>query len=98
MSTKPKTLDEAFTLITKEMLDIFLKKHQDYGKSNILSIQELGIAYRETEKIERLKHLLSTNATPTNEPINDTWIDIGVYAVIALMLRKGWFQSLELQD
>ncbi|HBD02445.1 TPA: hypothetical protein DCZ17_02965, partial [Candidatus Collierbacteria bacterium] len=69
-----------------------------YGKGNILSIKELGIAFRTSEKVERLKNLLmDPNKTPSNESIDDSWLDIAVYAVIAKMYRKGWFQNLELK-
>lgn len=95
----PKYLDEAFQKICEEMLATFIKKHQDYGKGNILSIKELGIAFRETEKVERLKNLLlAGDQTPTNESIDDSWLDVAVYAVIAKMYRKGWFQNLELKE
>jgi len=93
---QPKTLDEAFNVICKEMTQTFIKKHKDYGRGNILAIKEPGIAMRETEKIERLKHLLLKGGKPENESVDDTWIDIGVYAVIAMMYRRGWFQKLEL--
>lgn len=96
--SQPKTLEEAFQILSQELLHTFVQKHKDYGKGNILSIQELGIAFRETEKVERLKNLLMAQKDPTNETIDDTWIDVAVYAVIALMLRKGWFQSLELAE
>lgn len=93
---QPKYLDEAFEQICAELVETFIQKHKDYGKGNILSIKELGIAFRETEKVERLKNLLMSNADPVNESIDDTWTDIAVYAVIARMFRKGWFQELEL--
>lgn len=95
----PTTLDEAFSLITEEMLATFLKKHQDYGKGNILEIEELGIAFREAEKVSRLKNLLTkaSGDSPANESLDDTWMDIAVYGVIALMYRKGWFQELEVK-
>lgn len=74
---------------------MFLKKHKDYGKGNILSVKELGIALRISEKIERIKHLLMQDGEPANESIEETWIDIGVYAVIAILLRRGEFQNLD---
>ena len=101
MSTnkQPQYLDEAFELICKEMLATFIKKHKDYGKGNILSIKELGIAFRTAEKVERLKHLLmSSDQTPENESIDDSWLDIAVYGVIAKMYRKKWFQDLEMKN
>ena len=96
-TTQPKTLDEAFEVITKELLETFLKKHHDYGKGNILEIEELGIAFREAEKVSRLKNLLMKTDDPANESIDDTWTDIAVYGVIALLFRRGWFQELEVE-
>ncbi len=94
----PQYLDEAFQKICEEMLATFIKKHKDYGKGNILSIKELGIAFRTTEKVERLKNLLmNPGQAPENESIDDSWMDVAVYAVIARMYRKGWFQNLELK-
>jgi hypothetical protein len=96
--TKPATLDEAFQTVCQEMVATFIKKHRDYGKGNILSIKELGIAFREAEKIERLKNLLlDPSKSPANESLDDNWQDVAVYAVIALMYRRGWFQELELK-
>lgn len=95
MTQTSQTLDQAFAQVTQELALVFLKKHKDYGKGNILSVKELGIAFREAEKIERLKNLLMAGKTPANESIEETWIDIGVYAVIAILYRRGWFQKLE---
>ena len=103
MSTKlkkdsPQTLDIAFLTVCQEMTAMFAKKHQDYGKGNILANKELGIAMRVSEKVERLKHLLLTNRDPTNESVEETWVDIGVYAVIAVLYKRGWFQNLEMSQ
>lgn len=95
MAKNPKTLDAAFNEVSDELLEMFLKKHRDYGKGNILSIKELGITFRMSEKTERLKNLLMTKKKPANESIEESMIDIGVYAVIAVMFRRGWFQKLE---
>lgn len=93
----PTYLDEAFQLELEELLKTFLKKHKDYGKGNILEIEELGIAFRVAEKVSRLKNLLLKNESPTNESIEDSWTDIAVYAVIAKLYRKGLFQKLEVK-
>lgn len=99
MAKKPQYLDQAFMAICEEMLATFIKKHHDYGKGNILSIKELGIAFRESEKIERLKNLLlDPTKTPKNESLDDNWLDIAVYAVIGQMFRRGWFQNLEMKN
>jgi hypothetical protein len=98
-SSQPQTLDQAFAEVNDQVLKMFLKKHQDYGKGNILSIEELGIAMRIMEKTQRLKHLLmKPDDAPANESIEETWIDIATYAVIAILYRRGQFQELEVKD
>jgi len=96
--TDSKYLDESFKKICDELLATFVQKHKDYGKGNILSIKELGIAFRLAEKIERLKNLLmNPTQNPVNESIADNIKDIAVYAIIMEMFRRGEFQNLELK-
>lgn len=98
MSAKqPKTLDEAFKIVEDELLVTFIQKHKDYGKGNILSMKELGLAFRLSEKVERLKNLLMKDSSPANESIDDTWGDIAVYAIIAILYKRGWFEKLEIK-
>ena len=95
--SKAKTLDQAYEQILSELLVTFLKKHKDYGKGNILSVKELGISMRISEKVERLKHLLlkeEMGEAPANESIEDSWTDIAVYAILARLLRNGQFEKL----
>ncbi|MFA5136760.1 MAG: nucleotide modification associated domain-containing protein [Patescibacteria group bacterium] len=94
---EPKDLESAFEEVCQEMEEIFVKKYKDYGKGNILDTKELGIAFRISDKLNRLKHLLSNGKNPDNESLDDSWIDIAVYAVIAMMYRRQWFQKLELR-
>jgi hypothetical protein len=95
MQKDQQFLDEAFEEICRELVQTFLAKHRDYGKGNILDIEELGIAFRVSEKISRIKNLLSKPGEPQNESIDDSWTDIAVYAVIARLFRQGKFQALE---
>lgn len=98
MATKqPKTLDEAFKIVEDELLATFIQKHKDYGKGNIISLKELGIAFRLSEKVERLKNLMMKDGGPANESIDDTWTDVAVYAIIAQLYRRGWFEKLEMK-
>ena len=94
---QPKYLDEAFSCVTEEMLETFIKKHKDYGKGNILDMGELGIAFRVSEKVSRLKNLFSKKDKPKNESIDDCWLDIAVYGAIALLYRRKWFQKLKMK-
>lgn len=97
MPNDPKYLDDAFQKVCDELLETFLKKHKDYGKGNILEIGEMGITFRIAEKVSRLKNLLSKNDGPANESLDDTWMDIAVYAVIAMLYRRKQFQNLEVK-
>ena len=89
-------LDKAFEEILEEMLATFIAKNKDYGKGNILDTGEMGIIFRISDKINRLKNLQMNQKNPQNESVNDSWEDIAVYAVIALLLRSGKFKKLEL--
>lgn len=95
-SSQPQYLDQAFEQELTKMLRVFIKKHKDYGKGNILDTGELGIVFRINDKVRRLQNLLQKDQSPENESLNETWRDIAVYAVIALLLRKSHFKSLDL--
>jgi len=94
---EPKTLEEAFNKVCRELLEKFISKHKDYGKENILELKELGIAFREAEKVSRLKHLLRCKREPQYESLEENWIDVAVYAIVALMYKRKWFQELDLE-
>ena len=95
---QPQFLDDAFSIICSQLLTTFIRKHKDYGKDNILDTGEMGIIFRVNDKVNRLKNLQKNNKEPENESIDETWIDIAVYAVIAILYRKGWFQKLDLKE
>jgi len=94
----PQYLDEAFEKVCREMLEMFIKKHKDYGKGNILDMGELGISFRISEKFNRIKNLLMSGRKPENESIEESWIDIAVYAIIAVLLKRGWFKRLKVKE
>jgi tRNA G37 N-methylase TrmD len=89
-------LDDAFREVCEEMIQTFIQKNKDYGKGNILDTGELGILFRTNDKLRRLQNLLSTGKSPESESLNDNWLDIAVYAVIALLVRSGKFEKLSL--
>jgi hypothetical protein len=92
----PQYLDEAFEAVLDEMLQTFIKKNKDYGKGNILDTGEIGILFRINDKVRRLQNLITKDKNPENESLEETWKDIAVYAVIAIILRRGQFEKLEL--
>lgn len=80
-----------------EMLGLLVRKQRDYGHENILAFGHVGIAIRMCDKLSRLNSLLTSGATPSNESLIDTWMDLVGYAVISEMLYLEVFE-LELKD
>jgi len=96
--SEPRTFQEALGLVLDEMRDLMLTKHRDYGPSNILDFGDLGVLVRVNDKVGRLKILYKGNA-PHHETVDDSWIDLANYAVIAMMVRRGyWGLPMEVRD
>jgi len=83
-----KLIDEALL----ELKHIIISKQLDYGKENILKFGEYGVLVRTSDKFERLTNLLQKSQIPKNESIDDTWIDLAGYSVLAKMLRNQTFR------
>ena len=79
-----------------EVLDsagnLLLKKHKDYGPTNI-SLSPggplNGLRVRMHDKTARINHLIDSGATPENESLRDSFIDLLNYSAIALMVIDG---------
>lgn len=87
---KPTTFEEAIDEVMGELRELMINKQRDYGHSNITDFGEYGVLVRLNDKVCRLKNLLGKKE-PKNESIDDSWMDIANYSIIALMLRKGIF-------
>lgn len=84
-------LTREFIKIVIEDIKTFDEKQHDYGVRNISEFGEFGVLIRCNDKMSRLKNLLKTNEDTEykNEPIEDSWRDLAVYAIIARLCRKG---------
>jgi len=94
----PSTFNDACELVVLDLADLIVAKQNDYGKDNILGFGEQGLVVRLWDKINRLKNLVWHNTRPKNESVEDTLNDIAGYAIIGLMLRKGWFELTMKED
>ena len=94
MATSPDSFEQAVRLLANELSDILISKQHDYGHSNIVDFGEYGVLVRANDKMARLKNLLSplSETQPKNETIEDSWKDLANYAIIALMVRRNWFE------
>ena len=93
-----------YMAIVEEQLELFSKKHLDYGMANIsagtlLATEEerafalTGLWYRISDKISRWKNLLINNKRINNEPLTDTYQDIVNYGIIAQLVERGLWKK-----
>lgn len=96
---EPQGLNEIFFeervgLVFDRLQRTLLSKHEDYGPGNIaLSPGGAlnGLRVRIHDKIARINHLLDGEKQPRHESLEDSFMDLANYAVIAiLVLRKQW--------
>ena len=98
----PELADE-FKTIQSEMYEMFARKYLDFGLNNIALGGDLtdeadkkfsltGLCIRLTDKISRLKNLLSNGKNYVKgESMEDTFIDIANYGIIGLLVgRDKW--------
>ena len=72
--------------------NVLLSKHKDYGPTNI-SLSPggplNGLRVRMHDKTARINHLIDSGATPENESLRDSFLDLLNYSAIALMVLDG---------
>jgi hypothetical protein len=97
--TRPQQV-KAFRETVAQMYRVHLDKNADYSPANILGPGEIGLATRLWDKITRMMNLIGFRIeiasssfeqprAPRCEAIDDTYIDLAVYGVIGLLLRRG---------
>ena len=94
-------LSQEFKEIQDEMYKMFAAKHMDYGLQNISLGGDLtkekdkkfsltGLAIRLTDKISRLRNLLTNGRNfVKGEGMEDTFIDIANYGIIGMLVGRG---------
>jgi hypothetical protein len=80
--------------IAAELAELLIKKHYDYGPTNISEAPGgaiNGLMVRMHDKMARMKNLIYNARTPNYESLEDTLMDMANYSIIALMnLRGKW--------
>lgn len=82
-------LEAAWLEAVARTFHVFCDKQVDYGDENIREMGEKGVLQRIKEKVVRAQNLLRTGTAPRNEPIEDSYIDIADYGLIALLVHDG---------
>jgi len=85
---------EVTYVYTDGLAELLIKKQKDYGPKNISDSPGgplNGLRVRMFDKLARINNLIETGATPENESLRDSFMDIANYAIIAMMvLDKQW--------
>ena len=77
-----------FKQIANGLTELYERKNADYGNSFSKTFEEFGMTstvVRLSDKLERLKTLSKKEAQVKDESIQDTVMDIAVYAMLTLM-------------
>lgn len=75
-----------------ECFELLLRKHRDYGPSNIAFAPGgaiNGLRVRMHDKLARINHLVDSGKDPSNESLRDSFLDLANYAIIGLMALDG---------
>ena len=90
-----------FKRLQREQYELFCKKQHDYGPGNIsvgttlqtdeeIHLSLTGLWFRMNDKIQRLKTLLlSGRETAVGEPLEDAYLDVSNYGIMATIVKNG---------
>lgn len=75
-----------------ETFQVLVKKQSDYGPKNISHSPGgplNGLRVRMHDKLSRINNLIDSGATPENESLRDSFLDLANYSIIAMMVIDG---------
>lgn len=77
-------------LARDDLVHTLAQKQFDYGHENVTAFGIDGLLVRAHDKIARLRNLLNRE-TPSFESVEDTWLDLTGYSILAMMVLNGTF-------
>ena len=86
--------EEGLALFEREIIPLFVDKNTDYGNDQIIDFGDFGIFVRSNDKHNRLKNYYSKGFRGfkvEDEGIDDSWRDLAVYCLLAVLYRRGAF-------
>jgi hypothetical protein len=84
--------EEDVRAVMKELGDLLIAKHYDYGPKNISQSPGgaiNGLRVRMWDKLARINNLFDNNRVAKNEPLEDSFKDLANYGVIGLLVLRG---------
>ena len=94
-------MTKEFKRLQREQYELFCRKQHDYGQGNIsvgttlqtdeeIHLSLTGLWFRMNDKIQRLKTLLlSGRETAVGEPLEDAYLDVSNYGIMATIVKNG---------
>ena len=84
-------LEQNMAHLMKHLFKIFKKKQSSYGPKNISTFGEKGVVVRMNDKLQRLIQIVwhENEDKIEDEKIEDTYLDLADYALIAILVRNG---------
>ena len=85
-------LEAHLTNTVKELSELLLSKHKDYGPKNISQAPGgpiNGLRVRMHDKLARISNLVDSGADPQHESLEDSFKDMANYAIIGLLVLRG---------
>ena len=94
-------MTKEFKRLQREQYELFCSKQHDYGPGNIsvgttlqtdgeIHLSLTGLWFRMNDKIQRLKTLLlSGRETAVGEPLEDAYLDVSNYGIMATIVKNG---------
>ena len=94
-------MTKEFKRLQREQYELFCKKQHDNGPGNIsvgttlqtdeeIHLSLTGLWFRMNDKIQRLKTLLlSGRETAVGEPLEDAYLDVSNYGIMATIVKNG---------
>lgn len=92
LEPEPTAIELAVWEITDSLAELLIKKHKDYGPRNIADAPGgplNGLRVRIHDKTARINNLIESGATPENESLRDSFMDLANYGIIAMMVLDG---------
>lgn len=78
--------------------DLLIGRHRDYGPANIANGYPdplTALVVRMGDKMERIKHLLSSDKPIYGERLRDSWMDLANYGLIGVMCIDGTWPGVK---
>tara|TARA_R100000278_G_scaffold99670_1_gene76431 strand:+ start:444 stop:860 length:417 start_codon:yes stop_codon:yes gene_type:complete len=101
METEWPEMTKEFRRLQRQQYELFLKKQHDYGPGNIsvgtmlqtpeeIQLSLTGLWFRMNDKIQRLKNMLmSQRESAVDEPMEDAYLDVSNYGIMATIVKNG---------